>query len=136
MKQIKKLRKMKNKNESSGSGFFDTSNESIHDFRGSLIIQKSVNNSQIRPFFDPKNQKEFGLPINLESSFSITNDLKMGWKPKVGMKNPFPLYYHDELTKLLDSKKFIYRGFRPSHSYKLHSAFSGSQGYQFRNKSF
>ena len=85
-----------------------------------------------------KNDKRFGAPVDLRSQkFSIKNDLFFGWKPKIGIKNPFPLFYNDRLIQNLETLcNYLYRGFRPVHSYKLHEYFSGQGKYPYSNKSF
>ena len=70
-------------------------------------------------------------PINLkENDFSLKVDLINGWKPRVDLKNPFPLFLADSLTAKLSMRQdWVYRGFSPTNSYELHDAFSGSQSY-------
>jgi hypothetical protein len=76
--------------------------------------------------------------LNLkDEKFCIKNDLFFGWKPNIGIQNPFPLFYNDRLADALQiSKVPLYRGFRPPHSYRLHEFYSGEKSYPFQSKSF
>ena len=86
-----------------------------------------------------RKSEKFGQPVDLKTTdFSIQNDLFFGWKPNIGIKNPFPLFYNDKLMMNLENcRKFIYKGFRPVHSYRLHEFFCGGEGkYPYTSKSF
>lgn len=136
---------------SSGSGFYEASDdECIHD---NLVSSPKINNfiplikakseqkpkkTKPLPQSDSKANKKFGAGVDLrEKNFSVKNDLFFGWKPNVGIKNPFPLFYNDKVGQNLEHMKIpIYKGFRPAHSYRLHEFYSGDFKYPYNNKSF
>lgn len=50
-----------------------------------------------------------------------------GWKPRVDIKAPFPIYTEDRLSQMLFRRgDWIYKGFTPTNSYELHDAFASA----------
>lgn len=77
------------------------------------------------------------LNLNQLDNLSLRYDLLTGWKPQLGIKNPFPLYFSDPFTESLRAMSdFVYKGVRHRHSYELHKAFSVASGYTVSQESF
>ena len=77
------------------------------------------------------------LNLNQLDNLSLRYDLLTGWKPQLGIKNPFPLYFSDPFTESLRAlSDFVYKGVRHRHSYELHRAFSVASGYTVSQESF
>jgi len=131
-------------NRSCSSGFIETSSGSLADFptpKYPIHFNKLwQRNEKFKEEDEPKKNIDLDTkssPLNLKKhNFTMKHDLFFGWRPKVGIKHPFPLTFTDELTKVLESENHIYRGFRPSHSYRMHESFQRIDGYTFNNKSF
>lgn len=74
-------------------------------------------------------------PVDLNDFWgdSLKVDICLGWKPQLGIKNPFPLVYPDPLSRSVRCQKdFVYLGARPTHSYDLHMCFSSAQTYSIK----
>ena len=64
-----------------------------------------------------------------DNQFTLKHDLLNGWKPRVDLRNPFPLFSTDSLSQRLSIRPdWIYKGFFPGNSYELHCNLSGRQG--------
>jgi murein tripeptide amidase MpaA len=68
---------------------------------------------------------------------SLKNDLLLGWKPKTGIKNPFPIIFPEPMCcKLREEVNFVYKGYKPINSFDLHARFSGASGYTVADEQF
>lgn len=77
------------------------------------------------------------LSLNQLENLSLRFDLLTGWKPQLGIKNPFPIFFSDQFTEALRSKAdFVYRGVRHRHSYDLHKAYRSAGCYSVALDSF
>ena len=85
---------------------------------------------------DP-NFKKTVLNLNELDNLSLRFDILAGWKPQLGIKKPFPIFYSDPFTEVLRAKPdFIYKGARHHHSFQLHKSLSSPDSYFVSHESF
>lgn len=64
----------------------------------------------------------------VDQEFCLRADIINGWKPRVDIKTPFPIYSEDRLSLMLSRRgDWIYKGFSPTNSYELHDSYASSK---------
>ena len=105
--------------------------------RENKVLHQRVEGNHKKLFNNAPRNSESAAELKDFSEQLFKMDICLGWKPRLGIKNPFPLVYPDRFSATLRSQKGnIYKGARPVHSYDLHSCFSSEQTYQVGQEDF